>query len=292
MTDKPIDPVQFLYAEIEKNEIEKIKRFKRSPMRFRASEAADCSRKIWYRLTGHMPVPRSAFLELVSQSGNIHHDFVRHLLHLYGVKLHGLAMNEDGTVTEDPTIVREFEKNGQKFTVSGRSDGGIDVQIEDEATNAVLEIKSIGAWKYRYINEAFEKGPQEIYDYIHKNCKSYVYQGTVMALLQDKDYVYLLLVNRDNMTIGLFSETTGARHGGLQFKVDEELREQILSKFARIQKMVYDGTPPPPEFTQNSTECKQCDFMVYCHGARTRREKGIKPYVQFPVEGLFTEVPE
>lgn len=282
-----MDPVQKLYAEIEKGLVDDVRNYRKPPRRFRASEAADCSRKIWYRHSGYVPAPRTPFLELVSTSGNIHHDYVRQLLALYGVELTGLQMNADGTVTEDATIVRQFERGGVKFDVSGRSDGGVTVTIEDVDEDAVLEIKSVGGLQYKYINKAFARGPEAVYRYIHEKCRSYVYQGTTMALLQDKRYVYLLLVNRDMMEIGLFEAATGRRHGGLQWRVDEELQEQILRKFASVTKAVNRGVPPAPEFLPGSKECERCDFLVYCHQAIERKQRGIEPHVLYPVPGVI-----
>jgi len=284
-----MDPVQHLYNEITKDEIEKVRQFKKPVRRFRASEAADCARKVWYRLSGYMPTPRAASLELVAQSGNLHHDYVRQLLNLYGVQLVGLQMNEDGTVTEDANVVKEFERNGVRFTVSGRSDGGIVL----DSGEAVLEIKSVGNWSYQAINKAYTAGNEALKQYLLEKRKSYLWQGQVMALLQDKTegILYLLVVNRDNMAIG-FGQSGTDEHTGFATPIDNALQEQILLKFARIQKALNAKTPPAPDFNPGSTECGYCEFAVYCHEMRSRKERGIKPFINYPIPELFTEIEE
>lgn len=287
-----IDPVQKLYDALEADEVERVRSYRPSGQRFRASEAADCSRKIWYRLAGYIPAPRTVKLEMSAKSGNLHHDYVRHLLHAYGIELGGLKMNADGTVDEDPNVYQEYERDGVKFTVSGRSDGTIQIGCESVDGHATLEIKSVGFWSYDKMVKAGELGTAALQAYLLKNCKSYIYQGTVMAMLQDREYVYLMVVKRDSLEVGVFDATLSSRTGALSWKVDPELVEGLLKKFARIQKAVNAGTPPAPEYTEGSQECNQCSFLIYCHEARKRRERGLIPYVLYPIEGVYQEMNE
>ncbi len=275
------DPVSKVYEGLEAESLDEARNFTKPPVRIRASEAADCSRKIYYRITGHLPTPKTAWLKLIGMMGDIEHDVARQLLEHFGVLLDGV----------EKEVTKDYEVDGVSFSVVARADGYI--SIDDPAGSpdnlwALLEIKSMGGYAYKYLNDAFIAGGNDaVVERVRDKHKSYLQQCTVTAVLHDKQFIYLLVKDRSMSQLGLYDASNGRRAGGAIWKVDTELWEKLLKKFGKVAKAVKNGTPPRAEYADGSKECGQCDFYYLCHGAMNRKERGITPEVVYPIEGIL-----
>ena len=296
---KNADPIKLLHDKLDAEMLKQVKTHRKGPPRFRASEVAGCSRAIYYRRSGYVPQPRSTFLELVSQAGNLAHDYVRSLMLGFGIKLSNIT--QDGKeIIESPTKSREFTYNNVTFEIAARDDGFIEPgNLPEGEEEAIMELKSMGLFYHKYLTKAFNEGYTDrkgvehppgleaTFARIKEKHPNYVGQGTVTAMLNDKRFVYLLAVCRDNMAVGVYNPATGERHGGAQWEVTEDMREKILKKLSRIEKAVQEGKPPMAEYQDGSTECSRCDFYYLCHGANKRRLAGEDPIVKYPVDGVL-----
>lgn len=269
------DPCEIIYDAIYDDERASVINHKMPARRIRASEIADCPRKIWYRLSGFVPLPRSAYLELTAQAGNIYHDYVRNLLLFYGVPLEGVSESASGSITENDNKEETRVVDGVETTLVARSDGWIG--------DAALEIKTAGLYKFKWMNEAFEKGGNAgALEYIQRKYPGYIWQGEASAHLNRKSKVYLLVVNRDNMQLGFYNPKTHER-AGLTWDVEPAKVEAIWRKAAAVTKAVASGEAPPQAYNDGSDECKYCPFYNYCHGASNRRRDGQQPVVVHPI---------
>lgn len=285
---KPIDigrdPIWKVYEGLAAEAEQDVRHYRKGPRRFRASETADCRRKLWYRLAGFIPEPKEPWLSLVSDSGNFHHDYARQLMDHYGMGLTGVTFNLDGTQDEDPYAVREFLVDDTRFAISCRPDGFIDIGLDEPA---VLEIKSMTGYKHGKVEAAYKRGGNEaVLEYLREEKQSYIYQGTATAMIKEAKYVYLMLVDRNLNSLGLttnrfgkpgtWTPLDGERVGGAVWQVEESDQEALLYKLADVTDALTEGEPPAPEYTASSNECKQCPFFVYCHGKKRNMEYPIK----------------
>jgi len=291
---KPVvDPIWKIYAGIAAEQEQEVRRYKRPPMRFRASETSQCRRRIWFRLGGFLPTPSEPWLRLVAESGTMHHEYVRYLYNAFGVGLTGFTEDAEGKQKEDKYIVRTFEYDGLKFDVSAQADAGVEIEVvEDGETKtvvaAVVEIKSMSQYKYQELNNAYKKGAEVVLEKLQNDYQGYVWQGNTTAMVKGLEYVYLVVVGRSGMELGLanvpmanrskWDPLRGDRSGGALWKVEDVDRENILAKLADIARLLEAGDKPAADYTDGSDECKQCAFWYLCHGAK----KGGK----YPIEGL------
>ncbi len=285
------DPVKKIYDTLDAEMLEEVIVFKKPPQHFRASEAGECGRRIWYRLSAYRPTPDKTFSKLLSMGGNYDHDVIRQLLKHSDAGIDGLVFLADGGI-EEPQIVKSFEVDGQKFDIVARADGYILLDAEvvgnsRESVLALLEIKSVDGWTYKHMNDAFVNGgPEGALKYIANARQKYIKQCTVTAKLHSKDWIYLLIRDRSMCQIGLYNAETGARTGGAIWQVDEEEWQRILNKFARISEALKEGKPPRAEYVDGSKECNYCPFYYACHAAKKRKERGITPDVYYPILGI------
>lgn len=263
------DPINKLYDGL-KVEAE-AKPFRKPAVRYRVSELADCQRAIWYRVSGYRPKPDPGWLTLVSDSGNLHHDYVRQVIGHFNFPLLGVTLNPDGTVTEGNVTTRTFNVDGATFTISMREDGLVNLGTEAQPDLAILEIKSMGYRDYNPLLNVFkEGGAQAAFARIKDKHAKYVTQSTVGAMLKGVDKAYLLVVGRSGMEIGLHNRATGECIGGAVWEVDKQLGQALLAKVARIEKHRLAGTPPLPEYNAGSIECGRCSFFQHCWGKSER----------------------
>lgn len=234
-----------------------------SVKRFRASEATQCSRRIWYRLSGYQPEPDPAWLRLVAEEGNILHDYVRQLLMHFDQEgvVGGIQVTEHGEVLEDDVLTLGVSMDGEDFVISGRPDGTL-------AGDTTLEIKTMGHWMFHHLNKAFvDGGFIGVLERLFEKHEGYMAQTMLTALLQGHTKCYLLVVNRSDMQVGLYNPMTGDRHPGAIFEIEDDLILKLMKKFARISKAVREGKPPLPPYLEGSEECSRCPFYKHCWGA-------------------------
>jgi CRISPR/Cas system-associated exonuclease Cas4 (RecB family) len=253
-----MDPVQKLYKHLDKLNLERAGGTKRPSSRFRPSEISQCARRVWYRQGGGQMPAEEGFLRLYGMDGNICHDTVRLLLRDAGVELAGLKFNDDGSVEELDFFRDTITHKGETFQVSGRGDGRI--KVDD--TWMYLEIKSLDAYKAKWLNIRYQEG--EIREYLYKKYPNFVQQCTLCAKHLGLPASYLILKDRSSCQIG-FADQEWERRGYV-LPVDEDLYTQMLDKMAMITRMRREGVPPIREYTEGSKECKNCPFSEECYG--------------------------
>jgi len=272
-----MDPVVQLYDGLTEDGIDEARHHKAPPQRFRASEANNCMRRIWHRLHGDRPAPRTAGLAVYGVCGDADHDISRQMMEHYGVKLDGLIFNDDGTVSENLMFRKTFpyEFKGQEYDVelTCRADG----VIETPQGRCLLEIKGMGFWKYKYLNEAFEQGGHEAaLTYVYKKSPSYIDQCMVTMKLCGFDRAYLLVKDRSTGTLGLHNSKTGER-SGIYIDFDEDHFNDILQRFGYVARKLREGKPPIPEHPKGMQECGYCEFRYRCHDMFDRKGEIIYP---------------
>jgi CRISPR/Cas system-associated exonuclease Cas4 (RecB family) len=294
MTQSIKDPVQALYDNMEEHGID-IARAHRNPVqRFRASEAANCLRQTWYRLSGYRPAPRDGNGQIYGICGDIDHDVTRQLFENFGVEIGGVQYNDDGSVKEQLFFTEEFSVETPAGTIevvlSTRADGEIDTP---RGKSALLEIKGKGYWVFDWLQKAFtlgfrsaehgqmEAGHEAMLQRVKEKDKNSYWQTQVTMKLSKKDICYLLYKDRSSGQLGVVNDETGER-SGVYVEFDPELFQTILERFAFIKRKLMEGKPPAPEFSAGSKECSYCPFNYMCHGAEERRVKGLKPVVLYP----------
>ena len=123
------DPIEYLYEQMAEDGLNEVRSYSTPPKRFRASEAANCMRQIWYRLSGYRPAPRDAEGKMYGVAGDADHDITRQLFAHYGIELTGVKQEVDGVITETlyPRKQFEVEHGGKvyKIDIAARADGAI-----------------------------------------------------------------------------------------------------------------------------------------------------------------------
>lgn len=293
------DPIWAIYKGLAAEAVEKIRNYYKPTRRIRASEISNCRRQIWYRLSGYIPFPKKPWLELVGNSGDFHHDYVRYLMHQFEMGLSGIKFGDDivtdtgaviaGSQEEDENIVRTYTFDDTTFDLSCRADGSQDIGLPDET--ALLEVKTMTSFKFDKLQKEWIAGGNEgAFNYLLDAKPSYIWQGNQSAMLLEKRYVYLLCIDRNLNRIGLsdtpvfgkdhvWDPLAGKRAGGVVWEVEQDDHTNILRKAADVVKHVESGKAPSPEFVSKSEECQQCDFYIYCHGA--------KQGLQYPIPGVL-----
>jgi len=284
------DPVWAVYEGLAAEAEANVRAFRRSAKRFRASEVSDCKRKIWYRLGGFVPLPKEPWLELVSDSGNFHHDYARQIGTHYGMKMTGFTM-VDGKQEEEHYSSRVFTHDGATFELSCRPDGYIPIATPEGERKAIMEIKSMGQYAFQAAEGAFKKGPEALMDHLLHKHPNYIWQGNVTAMIRELDYVYLLCLGRSGNNFGLgavgsiragsWDPLRGRRAGGLVWQLEDSDRENILSKLATVSKALESGDPPPPDFSPGSSECDMCPFLYACPNGKLTK-------VKYPIPGVLS----
>jgi CRISPR/Cas system-associated exonuclease Cas4 (RecB family) len=275
-----MDPIKKMYLARDEDGRHAIRRYRKPPLRFRASELSDCKRRLWYRLSGFLPAPRTGFQEDWSVDGDIHHDMVRQTMLHWGIEMRGITQeNAEGETVEDPYVTKEFTHDGTSFTISSRQDGWV---YHEDYGWLMTEIKSVGHWPHHYMVKAYDEGGAEGFrQYIAEKKPGYLYQMTAGMVLQDEERAYLLLKDRSNSHIGIHLPD-GEVVGGVVFEYDDEIWKRIQRRCVAVKRAVMAGEPPMPEHTPGSKECGYCPFYYLCHGADKRRKAGLEPAVVYP----------
>ena len=300
MTDRPSerDPIAHLYDQLDEQGLAEARGHKAPPLRFRASEAADCARAIWYRLTGKRPKPRDGRMAMYGVCGDLDHDATRQLLTHYGAPVEGIVYNEDGAQEEQMYVRKTYEvpipgREGFCTTIEvvSRADG----EMETARGKRLVEIKGTGFYPYKWLNAAFTEGYKDDAGVKHppghdaalarikdKHPKWYAQMQVTSALSGYEDRgAYLIVKDRSTGTLGVYNEGTGERTG-IYVPFEPAMYEEILDKFAFVKRAVRSGEIPAQGYPRKSKTCEYCDFRWACHGADERREKGLTPEHLYP----------
>jgi CRISPR/Cas system-associated exonuclease Cas4 (RecB family) len=250
-----LDPVRIMYDYTQKKIDDKLP-YKR-PLRFRASEAGDCPRKIWYSLKNFEDSNGfTAFVQHVCDLGDVHHDLVRWRMKHAGIEMFDLAFDEEAGTIVETRQGKEFVRWGDNdILVSYRTDGGVVI----DGKRAVLEIKTIDGMSYTYMEKAWKAG--ELVEYLrgHVKYKKYFLQAAISAKLAGLDYVYLLIENRSLGQIGF-----GGQNSELFYKVTDADFEDAMNNFSFVTDMITDDTVPMQPYTKSSQPCKFCPHRDRC----------------------------
>lgn len=288
-----MDPIARIYELRDEEGRESIRTYRSPPQRFRASELSACKRQIWYRHCGYIPKVRYGFNDDWGVDGDVHHDVIRQMMLKYGTKLAGITQDESGETHEDPFVVHSFDHKGREIKISTRQDGWI---WHDDYGWMLLEIKSVGHWPMKYMDEAYQKGGHDgLYDYLEEKKPEWFAQvhagmaiaqdtGKVPFPLEDKHtlhHAYILVKDRSNCHMGFHSEEHGVS-GGIIVSFDDDKWDAILQRLYHTKGKVLDGTAPLREYTSSSKHCGYCAFRYLCHDADKRRKAGLEPAILYP----------
>ena len=276
------DPVQQLYDSMTEEGIAEVRNHTAPPVRFRASESSNCLRQIYHRLNGDRPAPRDARGLMYGICGDVDHDLTRQLFEGHGVKIGGVTFDDDGQATEHMFFRKDFDVETPAGNVTVQVTARADGEIDTPQGKCLLEVKGMGFYYYKLLNEAFEKGGhQAVIERLYEKHQSYVRQCTVTMALSGHRRCYLLVKDRASGTLGLHNEETGER-SGIYLEYDDKLWHEILQRFAYVQRKLGEGEPPRPEFTSGSRECGWCEFRYRCHDMMKRQEAGEEPHIVYP----------
>lgn len=276
-----MDPIENLYEYLEKEEATRVERW-RPPqdLRFRPSELGGCLRALYYRLAGNRPRPLRADTKLMFLDGDVQHNVIRQMMREAGAVLGDLTFEEDGGVEETGASKRTISINhgGKDYdvTLSGRNDG----LVEIDGRMVLLEIKTVGGYKFQQFQYAYErKGAAGVIKLLQDDVKKragarphprhanrrfwYQFQGTM--LLRDAPELYVVIKNRDGCEVGL--KAAGATRGsGVLVPADPDVQDTILHRCASVLAALDVQQAPMAEFMDGSRTCLNCDFYNLCWG--------------------------
>lgn len=274
-----MDPVRKIYLERERVLCEQIKQYSApTPFRFRASELGNCYLRMWFRLAGYIPAARDPRGDDYGRDGDLHHDQVRKFLREAGVKLSGVKFKKDGTVEETAAHVIPVQTRHGQVEISMRLDGFIYIGNK----KYVLEIKSVGEGKLRYLLRSWEESgdPTCVAVHIAENQLGYHYQSHACMKGAKVPRTYLLFKDRSGCAVGLHSKKD--KHqiiGGPTLEFNKLVWDTITRKLGTLRKALDDETPPAPTHTVHSqvAECKYyCEFAHLCYVGERRKRQGKK----------------
>jgi len=259
-----MDPITQVYKHLDGREVSRFQTWEPRPPRFNPSSINDCSRKLWYAQVGTKPDgPGKGFLSLYGPSGDYYHDQVRFDMRDAGCELGGLIFHEDSRKVEETDVARAtITHNDQEFVLSGRGDG----RIKIDGDWYYLEIKSVDAYKMRWMEDAYRKG--RLMKYMQEKWAKYFSQTNMMCApeMLDLKGTYLVMVNRSNCQYGFSDKDFTKREGGLLYDFDPEQWEQQKIKMAMITKRRHSGVAPVRGHAEGSKDCGYCPFSERCWG--------------------------
>lgn len=277
-----MDPIAHMYAQMERENFDAVRGFKASPPRFRASEVADCPRKIYHRMSGARPAPDPVSSNIYGYCGNVDHDIARQMFDHYGIKVEGIEHLADGGVEETQSLAQVFtvtRPDGKVVDVgfSARLDG----IIETDRGRCVLEIKGVGFNSFKWLNVEWGKGGEEAVVARVKEKHAYWYkQCQVSMKLSGLKTTYLVVKDRSSGNLGFFDPKRG--HGGVHIDFDEACWVEIMLTAAMIKLAVDAGEPPKSRRADGSMDCSWCGFRYLCHDMERRMRDGKEPAVLYP----------
>jgi CRISPR/Cas system-associated exonuclease Cas4 (RecB family) len=247
---------------------------RRPPLRFRASEAGNCARRIWYRLMGYVPAPDSPELMMKQMWGNLAQDVVRSLFKKYEIPIGGIEFKSDGTQKELLDDIKEFPVGEEMIKVSARADGEFN-------GDTLFEFKTIDHFKNYWFQQAYNghwekygKGNDAVVARIKEKNPYYYDQVQITGEIFGKTRTLFGTQNRSAVEYGM--KALDGTRADIYIERDPEQVLGILMKLAMIARAVRNEKVPPP-LLAGSMECSFCPFLYQCHG---KTENGGK--VEYP----------
>lgn len=277
------DPIRTLYHDIEVQQLKKLKKYKPpKAMHFHASALSRCVRELYFKTAGYIPAQEKPIMWGYGPDGDMHHDDVRRQLKKVGVKLQGVSFMRDRTV-------KETESHILKVTNAGSPDFWISMRLDGIAwlnhRKHVLEIKSLGFWKYKPIAELYAKTGSEaaVIGWLKENRRDIMFQVHANMMGVGIPRTYLLFKNRDACVYGLHAGDKII--GGPVIDFDEHIWNAMVARISLVAKHLEMDTPPEPEFLVGSKECNLCKYQHLCHEATRREKVGKTPTLWHPQLG-------
>jgi len=277
------DPIQHVYDRIQEDMYNEVRQYKRPLEHFRASEAGDCWRAVYYRLAGYRPAPKSPKSFLYGTGGDVDHNLIRQMLSHYGIELRGITFEADGSVKEHIHYKQTLPTKHGEITVSFRSDG----EIHTPHGWTHLEIKGKGKNAVYWMNQAYQQGGHDaaVARLLDKYRGDY-WQCQIGMKLTGHKHAYLLWKDRDSENLGLHRDNDMMQDievTGIYLDFDEEAWQQIVDRFTYIKGCLEKREPPSTEYPAGSDACKKwCRYWYLCHGADQRKRKGMEPSILYP----------
>lgn len=228
---------------------------------FNPSSIAKCSRQLGYQQLNTPKEVSPGFLRQYGPYGNFAHEHTQFLLRDAGCELAGLHFDDRlRTVTETDATNVTLTHKGQEITFRGRGDGRICI----DGVWHYLEIKSVDAYKFRWMANSYQKG--ELEKYLRDKWDTYIQQSNMMCAPEFLDLpgTYLVIVNRSNCQLGFCDKNYENREGGVILPFDPELWEMQKNKAAMIARKAEAGELPLQGYVEGSKQCNQCDYAGRC----------------------------
>jgi CRISPR/Cas system-associated exonuclease Cas4 (RecB family) len=279
-SDERKDPIQQLYAALAREaQREYLDRpydattwryLTRPPLRFRASEAGNCPRRIYYRLMGCVPAPDSPRLKLLQLEGNLAQDVIRSLFEKHGIPIKGVVHMPDGTQRETKEGKRTFlvvmpDGGERSIDVSARADGF----FENGHGPVVFEMKTMGSRMVYWFQQARDgywgtKGNDAVLARIKKKYQYYDAQMQLTMAIFDIDQTCFVFKDRDSTDYGL--KAPDGERASVHVPSDPAATKAILQRLASVKDAVL-AEKPPQGYLDGSIECKMCPVYYQCWGA-------------------------
>lgn len=272
---EPLDPFELLEKRIWEDNVAKVENWsgRRPQLRFRASEAGNCKRQVWYRLMGYRPAPDPVYLTLYQVEGTVAQDVVRSLFKRYGVPLEGITFDStSGEQVETLDTQRVFDVampdgTTECITVSARADGHFP---QTPVGPAQFEFKTMSTYKMKWLQRDYQQGGDAaaIERIIEKHSNNHAQVQVTMAMFDDEWAVY---GPKDRNMCQYGVRVSAPRKGqplpplrGIYIQRNQEVIDTLLQQFAFVKRAVKTETPPDPEFFDGSRECNQCPYYKHC----------------------------
>jgi hypothetical protein len=281
------EPIRELFKRIKEHCWEKARHHTTPRQNIRASEAGECPRQIYLRLKGFRPKPRTPQQEMYGVFGDADHDIIRKLFIHYDIPIRGVTESADGTMTETIERQKVFEREGPSIPVVARADGEIDTY---RGKCLLMEIKTIGHWKYDYLQKAYwHGGHDEALERVKTKHPGWYAQCQTAMVVLGYEMVYLVVKGRSEEDIGVYkldenNKPIEETRTGIYVPLDMDHWATLLKKFGYIMDCMAQNEPPGLQQCPlpGSKECKWCDFHYMCYGAEQRKKAGKEPHIVYP----------
>jgi len=217
---------------------------------------------------------------LLSIDGDAAHDVVRQLLDQAGVELRAITFKDSGEVEEEG-MRKLYHYKGYDYEVSGRCDA----EIATPHGWAVLEVKSIWHYGWEYFQKAWGKdGGAGVVRRIAEKYPSWWYQAHFMMDMRKLPKWYLILKDRNFGRVGFGPE--GVPPGGAYIDFNPKILDEALDRLFTIERALETGEPPQHGYLAGSWQCNTCKWGYRCREAESREQRGLEPFMKYPLEGL------
>lgn len=223
-----------------------------SPFMFHASEAGECSRRIWFKKQNR-PYERKeddennqARVQILLRGGRYIQELITDLIkQAPGVHI---------TNIEDDRLLECVSPKGKSFCVLAHSDGLL--YFTKSKDYYVLEVKGISTFSCK--NKGWELSDGDI-ETLKKAYASAIPQGRMYARAFSKSAngikikgIIIIVFDKNNSTLYEFL-----------IPIDEKSTDRIIKKFGNI----VDGVEPPCDYLKNDSKCNFCPWPTECgHG--------------------------